>query len=272
MADVLPYLPFVLIILFVYFFLLRPQIKARKGATIENVSKEQSDHERKSVSERKDFRMNEGERVIIRSKPLSVIFDKGGFFLTNQRLIKVERGLWGSSSTVRSFSLENLDSILNESSKPVGCLFIGILLVIGAIVLGILTLEELDKLRGEPTTPGILGAIAFVIAVINLITYFFGRQRLIRLTSGRSEIILNVRPLSFEKIQELVFEIEQAKQKRLERLGRDPDSKKTDSTGQLGKERKSVRQRLKELETLLREGVITKKEYDAKRKDIIGEL
>lgn len=258
--------------LLVYIMFVRPKIKTKKDTEVKSVIRGPEIHESESINDRKEFKMNESEQIIIRSKPLSIIFNKGGFFLTNQRLINVERSPWGSSSTVRSFSLENLDSILNESKKPVGCLFIGILFIIGAIFLGILELEEIDELREAPTMPALFAGLVFFISIVSLITYFFSRQRVIKLTSGRSEIILNVRSLSFEKIQEIVFEIEQAKQNRLERQGKDISIKETDFYTELDRKKKSAMTRLQELDALRSDGLISEEEYNAKRKGIIDEL
>jgi hypothetical protein len=69
--------------------------------------------------------------------------------------------------------------------------------------------------------------------------------------------------MAHQQIQEMVFEIEQAKQRRLDGLQKGRISVTTPD---------SVRARLLELKALLDDGVITHSEWDEKRKHILGQL
>ncbi len=208
------------------------------------------------------YKMNEGERVIGGSEVASVVFDLGGFLLTNQRVIKVDRTGFGGVSKVHSFSLENLDSIETVATKNIS-------LVVGAILFLLIALVNLaligsGEIRDTDSIESYTGVFVGVGgSVLLFLMYYLTRRKVIRLSSGSSQMLLNVAPMSHEEIQELVFEIEQAKQTRLEGIQKAPE---------VGPDTLDAKSRLKELKDLLEEGLISEDEYNDRRKQILDEL
>jgi hypothetical protein len=216
------------------------------------------------MKKRDYYSLNPGERVIGTSKVASVLFDRGGFVLTNQRVIQVHRTSFGGVSHVVSFGLENLDSVQNLSHKPLGCAFFALLCASLAFLAYYVKHME-DWL---PTTAWALA----IAAVLSWFIYLSRRKRTIILSSGRTEIVLDVTPFSVKRIQELVFEIEKAKNMRFAVLARGRTSNQQESTSVPRVKSRSVKTRLSELKSLLDDGLITEEEYQARRKAIINSL
>jgi hypothetical protein len=196
------------------------------------------------MKQRDFFRINEGEEIIGSSDVSSVVFDLGGFILTNQRVIKVDRTAMGGESSSHSFNLENLDSIQMVATKNNMYLW---------LALGALVFATIKPLR----------ILSIFIAIGLLIIYFYSRTKLIKLTSGNSEMFINVSPMAYNQIQEMLFEIQEAKQKRLDRI-REEDVQRLSKS--------APKERLRDLRALLENGDITEEEYDEKRKRIIEEI
>ncbi len=181
------------------------------------------------------YKLNEGEKLIGSSDEAGIVFDRGGFVLTNQRVIKVDRTPFGGESRVHSINLENLDSIVTTAIQHLGF----ILVAVGCLLL--LTVNEKAP------------AIAIGGFAICLIAFFLTRSKVIRLVSGNSVMDIVVSWMAHQQIQEMVFEIEQAKQRRLERLQKGRILVSTPD---------NVRARLLELKALLDDGVITQLEWE----------
>jgi len=222
------------------------------------------------LKQRDYYSLNEGEEVIGKSKVASVLFDRGGFVLTNQRVIQVQRSKMGGKSEVVSFFLENLDSIQNKSRRFLGCGFIAALALVAAIASVFAEFLE---------AAGILGFAALFF----WITYLATRKRLVTLSSGRAEIVLDVRPFSVNTIQEFVFEIEQAKAARLSRLHgykqsgvESSDAEPKEGPPKASTERmeggNSPKGRLLQAKELFEAGLITEEEYQEKRRQILDTL
>ncbi len=197
------------------------------------------------MRQRNYFKLNEGEKTVGSSDVFSVVFDRGGFLLTTQRVIKVDRSAFGDRSKVHSINLENLDSV--ETSARVH---------LWTLLLAVMSL--LYGLREDANVYVALAGVAIFVAL-----FFLLRRKVIKLASGNSIMWLNVSAMAHEQIQELVFSVEEAKQQRLEGLQhrRDPSGPP-----------ESVRSRLEELKALLEDGLISPSEYEERRVEIIAEL
>lgn len=196
------------------------------------------------MKQRNYYKLNEGEDVVGSSDVASVVFDRGGFILTNQRVINVARTPLGGASKVHSINLENLDSIQTASIKY--------------FILLLFAFVSLLFLQNDDVPPGIAlsGCAIFVIA------FFMSRRKVIRLASGNSIMWLNITAMAHEQIQNMVFQIEQAKQRRLEGIQKTSNSAPTPVT----------QHRLKELQSLLDEGLIKEDEYERKRQQILEQM
>lgn len=201
------------------------------------------------MQQRDYYKLNEGEKTIRSSDVWSVVFDRGGFVLTNQRVIKVNRTPLGSESTVHTFNLENIDSIITttKTNPLLIVLALGFLLFLGV----------------ESYGP----AMALLGSGICMAIFFAKRKKVVRIATGNSTMWLNVSPLDHNKIQELVSQIEQAKQRRLEGL---QATKVEEVTS--GSVPSDARERLRQLKALLDDGLITNEEYEQKRQQILREL
>ena len=187
------------------------------------------------------YRLNDSEELIGSSDTASLVFDRGGFLLTNQRMIKVDKSPFGATSSVHSINLENLDSVQTVAVKHIS-------LVLFAFALLILLWDD------RP----IYGIVGFALL---LIVYFLTRRKVIQLASANSTMWLNVSPMAHETIQELLFEIEQAKQRRLEGL---QHATRSVPAGPM--------QRLTDLKALLDAGLIDGNEFAVRRKRILDEM
>jgi len=174
------------------------------------------------MKKRNYYQLNEDEEIIGSSDVASLVFDRGGFLLTNQRVIKVIRTPLGGGSKVHSFNLENLDSVQTAALKKV-------FLIIFAFV---------SLLFVEINEVGLYFGIGFFIFF--WILYFLTRRKVIKLSSGNSIMWLNVSAMAHENIQKMVFKIEQAKQTRLESMQESKSSPVIET-----------KQRLRELQILL---------------------
>jgi hypothetical protein len=205
------------------------------------------------MKQRDHFRLNKGEEVLGGSDNQSAVFDEGGFILTNQRVIKVDRSPLGGDTVVHTISLEKLDSMQTVASKPIILLVIGVIAFVSSLVLGTM----------EGAILGLVLLSGFVIA------YFLWRRKVIRFVSGSSEMALLVTAMAHNQIQELVFAVEKAKQARLDALTRGDDSR---SVGESRSGNKSASERIAELDTLRDGSLISTEEYSKKREQILGEL
>ena len=195
------------------------------------------------MKKRNYYQLNEDEEIIGSSDVASLVFDRGGFLLTNQRVIKVIRTPLGGGSKVHSFNLENLDSVQTAALKKV-------FLIIFAFVC--LLFVEINEV-------GLYFGIGFFIFF--WILYFLTRRKVIKLSSGNSIMWLNVSAMAHENIQKMVFKIEQAKQTRLESMQESKSSPVIET-----------KQRLRELQILLDEGLINDEEYQSKRQQILDQM
>jgi len=178
-----------------------------------------------------------------RRRTASIVFDHGGFILTNQRVIHVVRSRLGGTTSVQTITLEKLDSVQVDAERRL------VLLALAAVL----------ALIGQKVQDG---AGYHVAAAACVAAFFLTRRKVIRLRSGNSEIVLNVRALAHEKIQELVFAVEEAKQERMEGL------QHPSSTGT----RKAVSERLSALDDLRDQGLLDSQEYQRKRDQILDDL
>jgi hypothetical protein len=172
------------------------------------------------------------------------VFDRGGFLLTNQRVIKVDRSMFGGESAIHSINLENLDSIRTTAVKYY---FWIVLACLSPLLMGPRDMEPY------------FGWGCFIIFSV---LYFLTRQKAIKLSSGSSAMWLKVTSMAHEKIQEMVFAIEQAKQARLEGLQFAVTAPPAGNT----------QNRLTELQKLLENDLITQEEFDEKRKSILNDM
>ncbi len=197
------------------------------------------------MKQRNYFKMNEEEKVIGGSDVRSIVFDRGGFLLTNQRVIKVDRTSFGGASNVHTINLENIDSIQTNAIKPNALIFFAFMSLL------FLFIEEAGPYLA-------IGGFS-----ICMLLFFLLRRKVIQIASGSSTMILNVSSMNHENIQKLVFEVEQAKQRRLEGIQHKDSTRKVSA---------DVKQRLKDIQDLLNEGLINKEEYQIKRKQIMDQL
>jgi PH (Pleckstrin Homology) domain-containing protein len=197
------------------------------------------------MEQRNYYKLNEGEEVIGSSDTASIVFDKGGFLLTNHRVVKVDRTPFGGESKVHSIHLENIDSIQTTAIKN----NVFILLAVGSLFL-----------FGISDVGPFLGTGGFILFCI---LFFLTRRKVIQLASGNSTMSLNITALAHERIQEMVFEIEQAKQRRLEGI-QGKSSERSVSANE--------KQSLKKLQGLLDDGLVTEEEYKSKRQQILDRL
>ena len=159
-----------------------------------------------------------------------------------------------SKTSTYSFGLENLDSIESSIIKEPGLLVIAIILFFLSFVFTI------DK-------EIILGFFITLILSIGLvILYFKYCERVLKLSSGRLDIKLNVNKLSDENLRYFIKEIEKAKEQKLESIRQSREITVTKT------EDESPEQRLEKHKELFHNGLITEEEYMAKRKEIISKL
>lgn len=147
------------------------------------------------------YRLNDSEVVLGSSDNESVVFDRGGFLLTNHRVIQVTRTPFGGETMLHTFCLENLDSVQVSSSSPYQILLVGVGCFAAALMWG----------KG-----GGVVALGFLVLLVACVTYYFSRKKVIRLTSFNGKIELEVAAMAHSQIQELVFAVEQAKRKLLD--------------------------------------------------------
>ena len=99
-----------------------------------------------------------------------------------------------------------------------------------------------------------------------VIYYLLGRKAIV-LYSGRSEIYVNVTKLKYEIIENMIFEIENAKQKRLEQL-----RKRESAIRNERQEKIDTSDRLIKLKSLFEKGLLSKEEFEKKRSEIIKDI
>src|SRR5690606_33287385 len=117
--------------------------------------------------QRNYYQLNENERIIDGSDVSSLVFDRGGFILTNQRLIKIDRTSFGGTSSVHTFNLERIDSIQNKQSNYWWVILFGIV----AIIIGIYSDDDNILL------------FSLLVLLITLLIYAFSRKRIITIYS-----------------------------------------------------------------------------------------
>jgi len=199
------------------------------------------------------YQLNENENIIGSSDKKSIVFDKGGFILTNQRVIKVDRSTFGGSSMVHSVNLEKIDSVKNVVQKHL------ILLIIGAvlIIMGLLVAKD----------PGVkeIGIYTLLIGIAFIGFFFFRRRRVIIISSGRTDMIIQVHSMDHDNIQKLVFSIEKAKEDYLNNNNNTINISNNSANN-------NIEVRLNKLQNLLEGKLITEAEYDKKKKEIISDL
>lgn len=195
------------------------------------------------------YQLNDGEKVVGGTGNFSVVLDVGGFVVTSQRVIKVDRTGFGQRSHVHSINLENLDSIQTSAKKHYVFIFLAIILFL------------LFASNNKPE-------IGFIPLLLFILIFYATRKKIIRLASGNSEMILNVISLAHERIQEVVFCIEQAKQRRLEGMQNTRiSSHSNEKTGMVDSE-----SRLMELKKLFDKGLLDEQEYMNQRSRVISSL
>ncbi len=236
----------------------------REPSAEEARPEEKRRHIREPFKRRDYYQLNEGEKILDGSQVASALFDRGGFVLTNQRVIQIHRTPLGGESEVLSFFLENLDSIQNRSRKSVGCAFFAILFL--ATALGTFVFQ-----RHEDWMLAAVGGLV-VASILSWVVYLATRKRLIRLSSGRTEIALDVSPFSVNGVQELVAEIEQAKACRLDQVRSRVAPSEPLAAIPGAPNPKTTKERLEELRDIHRNGLITAEEYDAKRREILDSI
>jgi hypothetical protein len=154
------------------------------------------------------FRLNAGEQILIGADIASVLFDYGGFVLTNQRVINVHRG--GGASDVLTFNLENIDSVRTSSDSKPGCIVAGLLVGFGMLSAGVV--QKKGDLVAILVVGGILAGLG------GILFYYLTRSKQVVINSGTTQMVLGASGMSFQGMQELVFAIDQAKQHRLDAL------------------------------------------------------
>ena len=202
-----------------------------------------------------------GEQVIRELRGNSVDVGHGVFVLTDRRVTKVVRNLAGSEKASTSFNLENLDSVHVRSSSPVGCFIMGAILGIAGVA--VWAWQAGRDYTQVYTKWALIGGLS--ASVIGLLVFILGRRKRIVLSSGRTDIELKARPSFYRQVQQLVQDIQDAKQHRLERLGRD---RQTDEP----RSQKPVEERLRDVDDLWQRGVISEEERNAKRGRILDQM
>jgi hypothetical protein len=205
--------------------------------------------------------LSPGENVIRELRGNSVDVGRGVFVLTDRRVTKIVRNLAGSEKASTSFNLENLDSVHVRSSSPVGCLVMGTILGIAGVAAWAWQAGR-DYTQVYPKW-ALIGGIS--VSMIGLLVFVLGRRKRIVLSSGRTDVELKARPPFFEHVQQLVQDIQDAKQHRLERLGRDQRVREPQS-------QKPVEERLRDVDDLWQRGVISEEERNAKRGRILDQI
>jgi len=191
-----------------------------------------------------NFKLHEGEVFLGGSDTeLGAIDNNGGFILTNQRVIKVVKSSFGTEKTIHTFNLESIDSILSFLQRFWGYLILALLFFVGGIIKGI-------------NFPPLVISGLFVLA------YFKLTKKLIKISSGRSDMYLDVNSMRSDQVQELVSAIEDAKQKRLNALQNKQSIPTTPSGSTLSS---SLKDKLQEIEGLKADGLISEEEYNSLR-------
>lgn len=192
--------------------------------------------------------LNVGEDILGGSGSAADVFDRGGFLLTDQRVVHVMRAPLGGGSTVHSIGLESLDSIQTQTRRSMALLVIGIAFAIAAV--------------SSPTGPS--SGLFFALGVGGIAAYVLLKQRTVRLVSTNSVMVLPLHGQALEQAEDLVAAVEEAKQSRLlrlERAARDP------ATGS-----GTAADRLRRLAALRSEGLISEEEYHARREAFLASL
>jgi len=205
--------------------------------------------------QRNYYQLNENENIIGSSDKKSIVFDKGGFILTNQRVIKVDRSNFGGSSMVHSINLEKIDSVMNVAQKHLILLIIGTVL----IIMGLLVAK--DPVVKE------VGIFTLLIGIAFIGFFFFRRRRVIIISSGSADMIIQVHSMDHDSIQKLVFLIEKAKEDYLNNNNNNNTINISNNSTN-----NNIEVRLNKLKNLLEDKLITEAEYYKKKKEIISDL
>jgi hypothetical protein len=205
------------------------------------------------TNQRNYYQLNENENIIGSSDNFSLVFDKGGFILTNQRVIKVDRSIFGGSSLVHTINLDKIDSVRNEVKKYIVLLALGCATIFIGLVQAIA-----DNSKASIFT--------FIICGVFIISYFYTRKRVITISSGRTDMYLDVNLLSHEEIQKLVFLIESAQQEYLKKKSNITIETKVD------KNIDDIENKLITLKDLFDKNIINENEYEFKKNDLLKRL
>lgn len=199
------------------------------------------------MTKRNFFSLQDGEQVIGSSDAQSIVFNRGGFVLTTQRVIMATRTRLGGETSVHAMNLENIDSIVVNAHKQYGILLFSIPFLVCAPF--------------TKTTNTMI--FVFVSGLFFLACYFLTRKKVIEIRSTNSVLPLNVWSMAHDKVDDLIAEIQAAKQRRLDKLKHRHDAQRTAEDPQ---------HRLKRLDSLLQQGLISQDEYVEKRKDILNSV
>jgi len=191
-----------------------------------------------------NFKLHESEVFLGGSdSELGSIDNNGGFILTNQRVIKVVKSSFGAEKTIHTFNLENIDSIFSFLQRQWVYLIVALLF----LIVGIIEDKNFPLL---------------VLSGLIVLAYFKFTKKLVKISSGRSDMYLDVNSMKADQVQELVSAIEDAKQKRLNAL---QNKQSTSGTPVSASIPSSLKDKLKEIEGLKADGLISEEEYNSLR-------
>ena len=202
----------------------------------------------------KNFKLNIGEKVINTSHEPSTLKRKSGLVLTNDRVLYIENIAFYKKS-IQSINLENLDSLETTTVKEPSLLIVGCVLMVFSVFIIFIDKEF-----------SFITSVLFLLSLLSVIYYFLYNHKILKLSSGRTDIKLKVDKLPEDKLKIFISEIEDAKKKKF------LATNKTSSNSVKDTSFKSAEERLFELKKLLDKNLITNEEYESKRNNILKDI
>ena len=159
------------------------------------------------MTQRNYYKLRVGEEILGGTGDGPSVFSNGGFLLTSQRAIHIDKTDLRNESGVRLMNLEDIDAIETMKVRH----NYNIVFAIFSIILAAL-------FSNIPDRPNIGFLITAACSVYFAIMYFITRRNVIRLVSNSTFMLLNVTEMNANQVETVIEEIDQARQQRMKEL------------------------------------------------------